>query len=600
VLTRYRVAAVQFEPVFAAKERNVEGLLALCAEAARAGARLIVLPEMATTGYCWYDRAEIAPFVEPIPGPTTERFAAFARAADCYLVVGLPEVDPRTGIFYNSAALIGPTGVIGVYRKTHSFVSEPKWAKDGDRGLPVWETELGRLGILICMDTDYFEPARILALQGAEVLCLPTNWLLEKAPSASWIARALENGCYLVAADRYGCERGVQFSGGSAIIDPDGSVQARRDTGDGVVLGEVDLTRVRSRRLPEDPAQGIFAARRPELYDTLTLNTYLWNPLAFHGLYGHRPLPPGRRSHVAVVQLAPRAGDLAANLAAIDRALAGLPPATRLAVFPEYMLTGVPHDAEEAERRALALTDTVVSALQRLARRHRLTVCVGALERHAQGFASSALLVAPNGVLARYRKTHVVGRERAFLLPGDEPPPVVDLPPGRTGLLIGSDLLFPEVARVLALDGCDLLVVLAGPLLPPVQGLGPTSVPLPSPAVTGEDPTHFHLARVRACENMTFLAYAALPAPEGTGWSGLFGPVPESRASERLLGPAEDGATWGVVDTTSRSARYPTNPVRAKDLLRMRQPQLYDRLQLPGDVASFSAGAAAPVSDRAG
>ncbi|GBD19501.1 (R)-stereoselective amidase [bacterium HR27] len=138
-----------------------------------------------------------------MPGPTTECFAALAREHGCYLVVGLPEVDPRTGIFYNSAVLIGPSGVLGVYRKTHSFISEPKWAKDGDRGLPVWETELGRLGILICMDADYFEPARLLALQGADVLCFPTNWLLEKGPGASWMARALENSCYLVAADRY-------------------------------------------------------------------------------------------------------------------------------------------------------------------------------------------------------------------------------------------------------------------------------------------------------------------------------------------------------------------------------------------------------------
>ena len=593
---RYRVAAIQFEPEFGAKERNIERLLSLCREATRAGARLIVTPEMATTGYCWYDRAEIAPFVEPVPGPTTERFAALAREHACYLVVGLPEVDPRTGIFYNSAVLIGPSGVLGVYRKTHSFISEPKWAKDGDRGLPVWETELGRLGILICMDADYFEPARLLALQGADVLCFPTNWLLEKGPGASWMARALENSCYLVAADRYGCERGVQFSGGSAIIAPDGTIQARLDTGDGVVFGEVDLELARAGR------SRLLGARRPAFYDTLTLNTYLWNPLDFHGLYGHRPLPPGRRSRVAVVQLQPIPGSLADNVERIDEVLATLPRGVRLVTFPEYVLTGVPHDASEAERLAVSLTDDLVTTLRRLARRHRTLLAVGLLERLPAGCASSVLLVAPDGLLAHYRKLHVIGHERQFLLPGDVGPPVIDLPLGRVGVLAGTDLLFPEIVRVLALAGCDLILAPAGPLLPPVRGLGPTAVPLPSPAVTGDDPTHFHLASVRAFENMTYIASAALPEPGGTGWSDVFGPVPETRASEQLVEPGSEGFAWGVVDTTNLATRYPTNPVRAKDLLRMRRTDLYDLLQVStaGLLATVTAGVAKRAPDRAG
>ncbi len=436
----------------------------------------------------------------------------------------------------------------------------------------MWDTELGRLGILICMDADFFEPARLLALQGADVLCFPTNWLLEKGPGASWIARALENGRYLVAADRYGSERGIQFSGGSAIIDPDGSIQARLDTGEGIVYGEVDLARV---------APDLLAARRPECYDTLTLDTYLWNPLEFHGLYGYRPLPPGRRSLVAVAQLDPVPGDPEQNLVRLEQALAGVPRRTRLVVFPEYALTGMPHDAQEAEQLALPCDERLVRVLRGLARRFRTVLAVGFLERLAAGFASSVLLVAPAGALAHYRKTHVIGYERAFLVPGDVPPPIVDLPVGRVGLLVGTDLLFPEVARVLAVAGCDLVVAPAGPLLPPVRGLGPTAVPLPPPAVTGDDPTHFHLARVRAFENMTFLAYAALPQPQGTGWSALFGPVPETRTSERLLEPNAAGIVWGTVDTTNLRTSYPTNPVRAKDLLRMRRTDLYDLLQVP-------------------
>src|SRR5215472_271968 len=94
--TRYRVAAIQYEPTLGQKEKNVTDLLRLVEEAAKHNARLIVLPEMATTGYCWESRREIAPHVEPIPGPTTDRFQQLATQYDCFIAIGLAEVDPAT------------------------------------------------------------------------------------------------------------------------------------------------------------------------------------------------------------------------------------------------------------------------------------------------------------------------------------------------------------------------------------------------------------------------------------------------------------------------------------------------------------------------
>ena len=135
--TRYRVAAIQYEPTLGEKEKNVTGLLQLVEQAAKHDARLIVLPEMATTGYCWESRTEIAPYVEPIPGPTTDRFQQLAAQYDCYITISLAEVDPTTDVYYNSLALIGPYGLIGTYRKIHSYISEPRWARDGDLDMPV-------------------------------------------------------------------------------------------------------------------------------------------------------------------------------------------------------------------------------------------------------------------------------------------------------------------------------------------------------------------------------------------------------------------------------------------------------------------------------
>lgn len=126
-MSRVKVAAVQFEPTMFDKECNISRLLEVSEQAAISGARLIVTPEMGTTGYCWFDRAEVAPFDEPVPGPTTSRFAALAKQHGCHIVVGMPEVDDD-GIYFNFAVLIGPDGIVGRHRKSHPYISEPKWA----------------------------------------------------------------------------------------------------------------------------------------------------------------------------------------------------------------------------------------------------------------------------------------------------------------------------------------------------------------------------------------------------------------------------------------------------------------------------------------
>ena len=168
-LSTFKSAVVQFEPILSETERNVSRLLAMVREAAQSGARLIVTPEMATTGYCWYDRSEVMPFVQAIPGPTTDRFGSVAKEFGCYIVVGMPEVDAGTDLYYNTAVLIGPQGVVGKHRKSHPYISEQKWAASGDTHA-VFDTEIGRIALLICMDLHFFETARLQALAGGEAV----------------------------------------------------------------------------------------------------------------------------------------------------------------------------------------------------------------------------------------------------------------------------------------------------------------------------------------------------------------------------------------------------------------------------------------------
>ena len=575
----YLAAAIQFEPELFAVERNIGELERLTIAAAEHGAKLIVHPEMATTGYCIATPAEIAPFAEPIPGPTTERFAAIAAHFGCWIVIGLPEVFPPTGVLYNSSVLIGPQGVAGLYRKTHSFISEPMWAKDGDLGIPVFDTPLGRLAMTICMDLAYPEAARVPALLGADVICFPTNWLLEKAPAPSWQARALENGVYVVAANRYGLERGVQFDGGSCVIGPDGRVLAEQDTGDGIVLAEIDVARARDKRRGAEGGEHLVADRRPELYDRLTRNTYLFNPAAFHGLYGLGGLPAGRASRIAVGQFAPIPGDLDENLAQMDEQAAALAGAD-LIVFPELALTGEMFDRTQAERAAESLPGAGVAALQDLARARRTTIVAGLVERGADGaLYNAAVVVGASGLLAVARKAHLTARDRAWATPGDIGLTRIDLPFARLGVLIGYDALFPEAARALALDGCDLLACPALVDWPGPLAQGPTAIPFPPFVETGFDEDHFHLWRERGFENNTAVAFANGAAPY-LGWSGVFVAQPEGEPRrEALIREGEAGVAAETLDTTSLHPSYQTTPIRAKDMCRMRQPIWYDLLQ---------------------
>jgi predicted amidohydrolase len=574
----YRVAAIQFEPTLFGKSANLEALLRLTGEAAAGGAKLIVTPEMATTAYCWATRDEIASDVEPVPGPTTRRFAEIAADHDCWIVVGLAEVDPETDIYYNSAVLIGPEGPVGLYRKTHAYISEPKWAKDGDLGLPVFTTPIGRIAMTICMDACYPESARVPALAGADVICFPTNWLAEKSPSPSWMARAAENGVYLIAANRYGLERGVQFSGGSAVIDPDGSLQSVLDSGDGIVWGWIDPARTRDKRpLPGRP-EDLIADRRPDAYGTMTLNTYLWDPGEFHGLYGIRPLPEARRSRVVVVQFSPNRGDVAGNLESVahETSLAE----SDLVVFPELVVTGAVADRETAERLAESVPGASTERLREIAASADGYLVAGLIERDADSgrLYNSAVLVGSGGVCGTYRKLHLAAEDRAWATPGDLGLPTFDIPPGRIGMLVGYDALFPEAARSLALDGADIIACPSLLSWPPVLAYGETAVPMPPFVEAGPTEAHFHLWRERERENNAHVLFANGAAP-WMGWSGCFGAVLESEPrSESLVRSDCEGSATLEVETSGVS--------RAKDLVRMRIPIWYDAMQAPAETAA--------------
>lgn len=573
--TPFLCAAVQFEPRMFAKQDNIARLLNWVEAAAKKGAKLITTPEMATTGYCWFDREEISPMVETVPGPSTDKFTEIAERYQCYIVLGLPEVEPDTQLYFNSAVLIGPKGVIGCHRKSHPYISEPKWAAAGDSGHQVFDTPIGRIGMLVCMDIHFPETSRLLALAGADIICHISNWLAERTPAPYWVSRAMENGCYLIESNRWGLERGVQFSGGSCIIEPDGRIAATLDNGDGIVYGQVDLARTQQKTVL---GEALATFHKPSLYQTLLSDSFLWNPQDFFGLYGHRPLPAGKKSIVSVAQFSP-ASSVDDNLKQIQSIVEKTVTEqnSELIVFPELALTGTAAPLENAQN----VDGQAMATLVALAMRLRVWLVIGFAEIEEDKYFNSQILLGPEGIIGCYRQIHLSAEMQRWAQPGDEFK-YYDIPAGRIGLLLGQDALLPESGRILALKGCDIIAC-SGNLASGFScAHAGSEIKQNYPIPTGADPLHWHLFRTRAGENNVYLAFANTLSDTGGGFSGIFGPETFSFPRQEQVLFQQAACTSQTIDTTSLcGSDSPTNVVRRKDLVAMRQPHHYKRLLTP-------------------
>jgi len=264
----FRVAFVQGRPRFGHGEENLERGLAL---ARTVEADLVVLPELWSSGYVFSSHREVADLAEDArTGLTAKTLTAAARRERRHYVAGFPEA--ARGRHFNSAMLVGPSGVKAVYRKLHLFEREREWFSPGDLPLAVHRVGSARVGMLICFDWRFPEAARVLALLGADVIAHPSNLVFPNAQEAMRV-RALENRVFTVTANRTGTERRpggtVPFTGRSQIVDPDGVVAARAGRAqETAVAVRCELSRARTKRLTRQTP--LFSNRRPEFYRGLT------------------------------------------------------------------------------------------------------------------------------------------------------------------------------------------------------------------------------------------------------------------------------------------------------------------------------------------
>jgi len=260
-----KVAVYQFSPEFGRKEKNLQKI----EEAVReTDGELVVLPELCCTGYQFVSQEEVNGLCEPIPeGDTVRGFIRICREKKIFLVGGVGEKDGKAA--YNSAVLVGPDGFIGLYRKVHLFCEEKRWFRPGNLGFPVWDIGKTRIGIMVCFDWIFPEAARSLAMQGADILCHPSNLVLPYCQDAM-VTRCIENGVFAVTTNRTGSEeRGdkerLAFTGGSQVVSPGGEVMFRlgRDE-EGFQEVEIDPTLAKDKQVT--PENHLWEDRKPDMY----------------------------------------------------------------------------------------------------------------------------------------------------------------------------------------------------------------------------------------------------------------------------------------------------------------------------------------------
>lgn len=230
-----RLAAVQFAPKFKAIDENLATARALVEEAVRNGAKLIVLPELCTTGYSFMSEADAAPYAEMISShmragspKSMAVFGDLARKHDVAIAFGVMEQDFGNGSkLYNSQVLILPNQEFWVNRKLNAWGNDYLWATEGTANPPIGEWMGKNIGMLICADvrgkSDKIE--EFYEAGDADIVCFSANWGDGGFPAGKWVRFAKDNRCTFVVSNRYGREANNNFGeGGICIIDPTGKV----------------------------------------------------------------------------------------------------------------------------------------------------------------------------------------------------------------------------------------------------------------------------------------------------------------------------------------------------------------------------------------
>jgi predicted amidohydrolase len=451
---RFRAAAVQTLARLGDYDHNIALATGFVEDAVRQEAELVVFPECMDTGYLFDSPEHCRALAETIPdGPFVSALSRLAQKHGIYIASGVTEWDSAKKKIFNSGVMFGRNGELAChYHKQFLATHDQNWFAFGERGCPVVETDLGRIGLLICFDGRIPEIFRAMAMQGAEVIVDMANFFAMDQADMWGPARAYENGVWLVAATKAGHERSIYYPGGSMIVDPKGRVISKvpYDT-HGMAVATIDLDQASDKSIYA--ANDKIADRRPETYGIMAL-PYEKTPV--FGIAGTPLIPARSVTKVAAIQMHVTkdcpAGDV---LDMVDHA-AKL--GVKVLTLPEYAFcpSAIPNALEAA---SLAdQTTALLAKVSGIAGKYQCLVAIPGVERAASGLFVTTFLIGPDGKEAgKYRKAHLTAEERRWAKAGDDYP-VFETPFGRIGIMSGYDAVFPETSRCLGIAGADIIL----------------------------------------------------------------------------------------------------------------------------------------------
>lgn len=511
---------MQLEPVRGDVQGNLSTALSLI-DALTEKPDFVVLPEMGLVGYLWDDAEEILPVaLECSSDAEQASWVSCAKERNIWLLVGHPALDRPTGELRNRCTLVSPEAVVGHYDKTCLFPADTTWATAGAALPPVWDTPWGKISPLICADLDYPEPIQSALSRGAAMIALPTAWVDEPAPSATWILRGREHHIPIVAADITGVDRATVFSGGTCVLDCEGNPLDVVDTGLGAATATLELTRRES---------GAYAGGQAISMAREAVQGFRHDEVTVAVLHSSEPISPETLAHAP----------------SLDEPSILVTPLVQLA-----------HESDE---------ELVLEACRKLSGGSHI-VLTSTLSPAKP--VAEVRCILPGGwdiVVARLERENsadwksVSGAETAVLLEAGQ---------FRVGVLGAHALERSSVSRALSAEGAHILIAtgphrLCGPI-----GFEGTEAPFPE-GLADADPTFAHPLRFRAGDSNVWLACAtSTEIPR----SGIFSPNHVRWPRNEVLSSSEG---W----VSHRCSMGPTNlwgrDATSKPLLRNRRRDLY-------------------------
>lgn len=271
-MPKFKIAGVQLDIELRDVEANICSVARHVRTAVANDAVVVVFPECTLTGYGYDSLMQAQAAAQAIDGDAIGQVCGIANRHNTHIVVGMLE-SGEDGAVYNSAVLIGPDGVVGVYRKTHlPYLGVDRFTTPGKKADQIFDVGGLKIGINICYDCSFPESARVLALAGADIVVLPTNWPPGSGRVSDLIpnARALENNIYFMSVNRIGSENGFDFIGKSKICDPlGGDIEFANHAEEAIFFAEIDTDWSRRKHLVAVPGEHEvhrFNDRRPDIY----------------------------------------------------------------------------------------------------------------------------------------------------------------------------------------------------------------------------------------------------------------------------------------------------------------------------------------------